>query len=149
MYGPLHYYQLERTWGRFIWLSFVEIRGPFAAAQWHNQNDLLLRAWSPSPSLGLSSRKMYILGIDGHRHQSQCRRYPTYDIDICYSDIGDKQCQTEKRHSVIGSVPILTSEFILISDIEEKKKFHSADSKPAPLGMISECCNTKLLCLSV
>ncbi len=29
-------------------------------------------------------------GIGGHRHRSQCRRYPTSDIDICYSDIGDK-----------------------------------------------------------
>jgi hypothetical protein len=28
--------------------------------------------------------------IGGHRHQSQCRRYPISDIDICYSDIGDK-----------------------------------------------------------
>ncbi len=29
-------------------------------------------------------------------------------------------CRTEKRHSDIGSVPISTSEFIPISDIEEK-----------------------------
>jgi hypothetical protein len=29
-------------------------------------------------------------------------------------------CWTEKRHSDIGSVPISTSEFIPISDIEEK-----------------------------
>ncbi len=28
--------------------------------------------------------------IGGHRHLSQCRRYPISDIDICYSDIGDK-----------------------------------------------------------
>ncbi len=32
-------------------------------------------------------------------------------------------CRTEKRHSDIGSVPISTSEFIPISDIEEKKNF--------------------------
>jgi hypothetical protein len=28
--------------------------------------------------------------IDGHRHRPQYRRYPTFDIDICYSDIGRK-----------------------------------------------------------
>jgi hypothetical protein len=28
--------------------------------------------------------------IGGHRHRSWCRRYPTSDIDICHSDIGDK-----------------------------------------------------------
>jgi hypothetical protein len=28
--------------------------------------------------------------IGGHRHRSQCRRYPTSDINICYSDIGEK-----------------------------------------------------------
>ncbi len=28
--------------------------------------------------------------IGGHRHRSQCRQYPISDIDICYSDIGDK-----------------------------------------------------------
>jgi UDP-2,3-diacylglucosamine pyrophosphatase LpxH len=27
--------------------------------------------------------------IEGHRHRSACRQYPTSDIDICYSDIGD------------------------------------------------------------
>ncbi len=32
-------------------------------------------------------------------------------------------CRTEKRHSDIGTLPILTSEFIPISDIEEKKYF--------------------------
>ncbi len=31
----------------------------------------------------------YIFPIGGHRHRSQCRRYPTSDIDICYSDIGE------------------------------------------------------------
>ncbi len=32
----------------------------------------------------------FVTGIGGHRHRSQCRRYPTSDIVICYSDIGDK-----------------------------------------------------------
>jgi hypothetical protein len=31
-----------------------------------------------------------LLGMGGHRHPSQCWRYPISDIDICYSDIGDK-----------------------------------------------------------
>jgi hypothetical protein len=42
-------------------------------------------------------------------------------------------CRTEKRHSDIGSVLISTSEFIPISDIEEKKKFLPADLNPGPL----------------
>jgi hypothetical protein len=40
------------------------------------------------------------------------------DIDIFYSDIGDKYVGLK------NVVPILTSEFILISDIEEKKSFN-------------------------
>jgi hypothetical protein len=28
--------------------------------------------------------------IGGHRHRPQYRRYPTSDIDICFSDIGRK-----------------------------------------------------------
>ncbi len=31
-----------------------------------------------------------VISIGGHRHRSQFRRYPISDIDICYSDIGDK-----------------------------------------------------------
>ncbi len=41
-----------------------------------------------APSKG--NRKHWDICIGGHRHRSQCRRYPTSDIDICYSDIGDK-----------------------------------------------------------
>jgi hypothetical protein len=41
-------------------------------------------------------------------------------------------CRTEKRHSDIGSVPISTSEFIPISDIEEKDIFLPADTNPRP-----------------
>jgi hypothetical protein len=53
-------------------------------------------------------------------------------------------CRTEKRHSDIGSVPKSTSEFIPISDIEEKKIL-SCRFERAPLGMLSERFNTKLL----
>ncbi len=117
---------------------------------------------------------MYNVNIIGrHRHRSQCRRYPTYDIDICYSDIGDKYvwlknvirisdiwhrhllfryrrhiCWTEKRHSDIGSVPISTSELIPISDIEEKN-FSSCRFEFMTLGKVSERYNTELLWLFV
>jgi hypothetical protein len=56
--------------------------------------------------------------IGGHRHRSQCRRYPTSDIDICYSDIGDKYVRLK------NVIPISESELIPISDIEEKKYFY-------------------------
>jgi hypothetical protein len=35
-------------------------------------------------------RKKMLKIIGGHRHQPSCRRYPTSDIDISYSDIGTK-----------------------------------------------------------
>ncbi len=72
--------------------------------------------------------------IGGHRHRSQCRRYPTSDIDICYSDI--------------VSVPISTSEFIPISNIDEKK-YSPRGFEPTPHKRINERHNTKLLSLSV
>jgi hypothetical protein len=40
-----------------------------------------------------------------------------YDIDFCYSDIGDKYVELK------NIIPISTSEFIPISDIEENKNF--------------------------
>ncbi len=33
---------------------------------------------------------LVLLHIGGHRHRPQYRRYPTSDINICYSDIGRK-----------------------------------------------------------
>jgi hypothetical protein len=53
-------------------------------------------------------------------------------------------CRTKKRHSDIGSVPISTSEFITISDIEEKEN-SPCRFGPAPLGMVSEHHNITLL----
>jgi hypothetical protein len=53
------------------------------------------------------------------------------DIDICYSDIGDKYVGL-KTIILIGSVPISTSEFVTISDIKEKKLCHPVDSNPRP-----------------
>jgi hypothetical protein len=46
---------------------------------------------------------------------------------MCYSDIGDKYVGLKKRNSDIGSVQISTSEFIPISDIEEKNTYFPAD----------------------
>jgi hypothetical protein len=46
-------------------------------------------------------------------------------------------CRTGKRHSDIGSVPILASEFIPISDIEEKNIFHPAESNPRVLEWLA------------
>jgi hypothetical protein len=41
---------------------------------------------------GWCARGNWSLGltISGHRHRPWCRRYPTSDIDISYSDIGTK-----------------------------------------------------------
>jgi hypothetical protein len=60
------------------------------------------------------------------------------DIDICYSDIGDKYVGLK----IV--IPISTSEFILISGIEEKK-ISPCRFESAPLRMVSECHNTVLL----
>jgi hypothetical protein len=37
-----------------------------------------------------SDRVGRLICIGGHRHRPSCRRYPTSDIDISYSDIGTK-----------------------------------------------------------
>ncbi len=95
----------------------------------------------PSFSL-LLSKLLYIIHIGGHRHQSQCRRYPTSDIDICYSDIGDKYVILisevfRYRHQSSFRYPTL----------KKKEKF-TLRFEPAPLGMMSEHFNFTLLGLS-
>ncbi len=58
-------------------------------------------------------------------------------------------CWTENHHSDIGSFPISTSEFIPISDIEEKKKIMPPSGfEPTPLGILNEHYKSKLWCLS-
>jgi hypothetical protein len=79
------------------------------------------------------SQCAYVFFIGGHRHRSQCRQYLTSDINICYSDIGDKYVGLKNVIPIIGSVVISTSELILISDIEENKIFHPTDSNSRPL----------------
>ncbi len=65
--------------------------------------------------------------IGGHQHRSQYRRYPTSDIDICHPNIGDKYVGLK------NVIPISTSEFNSISDIEDQKTIHLANSNPRPL----------------
>ncbi len=57
-------------------------------------------------------------------------------------------CRTEKRHSDIGSVPISTSGFIPISDIEEKK-CSPYRFEPMTLEMVTQRYNSKLLWRSI
>jgi hypothetical protein len=86
--------------------------------------------------------------IGGHRHRSQCRRYPTSDIDICYSDIGDKYVglKTSFRYRKCSDIDIRVH-----SDIRHwrKKKISPCRFEPAPLGMMSEHYNITLLWLLV
>jgi hypothetical protein len=101
-------------------------------------------------------------GNDGHRHRNEGLRHgrnghrwastsismsAISDIDICYSDIGDKNVGLKNvipisevfryRHQSSFRYPIL-----------KKKNVLSCIFEPTSLGMISECCNTKLLYLS-
>jgi hypothetical protein len=84
--------------------------------------------------------------IGGHRHRSQCRRYPTSDINICYSDIGDKYVGLKNvipisevfryRHQSSFRYPTL-----------KKKKISACRFEPTTLRMVSERYDTKLLWL--
>jgi hypothetical protein len=95
-----------------------------------------------------SQNSTSLFSIGGHRHRSQCRRYPTSYIDIRYSDIGDKYVGLKNvipisevyryRHQSSFRYPIL-----------KKKNISSCIFEPTSLGMVSERFNTKLLCLSV
>jgi hypothetical protein len=77
--------------------------------------------------------------IGGHRHRSQFRRYPTSDIDICYSDIGDKYVGLE------NVIPI--SEMFRYRH-RRKKNISPCRVESAPLRMVSEHYNIELLWLS-
>ncbi len=92
-----------------------------------------------------------ITTIGGHWHRSQCQRYPTSDIDICYSDIGDKYVGLKNvipisevfRYQKCSDIDIRAH-----SDIEEKN-ISSCRIESTSLGTLSERYNTKLLCLSI
>jgi hypothetical protein len=89
------------------------------------------------PSIGSFSLHIYIMAIFWSLFYPLClclgageHRWASTSISMSViSDIRHRHlffryqrqlCRTEKRHSDIGSVPISTSEFIPISDIEEK-----------------------------
>jgi hypothetical protein len=86
--------------------------------------------------------------IGGHRHRSQCRRYTTSDIDICYSDIGDKYVGLKNiipisevfryRHQSSFRYPIL-----------KKKIYFSLLIRTHVPRSGKRVYNTKLLCLSI
>jgi hypothetical protein len=91
---------------------------------------------------------MSLTSIGGHRHRSQCRRYATSDIDISYSDIGDKYVRLKNvipisevfryRHQSSSRYPALKKKIISPSRFE-----------PVPFEMVSKHYTTVLLCLSV
>ncbi len=95
-----------------------------------------------------ASKTTFMISIGGHRHRSQCGRYPTSDIDISYSDIGVKYDGLKKnipisevfwyRHQSSFGYPTLN-----------KKIFPPCGLNPALLGLVSECCTTKLLCPTI
>jgi hypothetical protein len=88
------------------------------------------------------------LCIAGHRHRSQCRRYPTSDIEICYSDIGDKYVGL-KNVITISEVFRYRHQSLFRYPILKKKKNSSCRFEPKTHETSYECYITKLLCLSI
>ncbi len=86
--------------------------------------------------------------IGGHRHRSQCRRYPTSDINICYSDIRDKYVGLKNVIPISEVFWYRHQSSFRYPTLKKKKKFHLADSNLRP-RMVSERYNTKLLWLSL
>ncbi len=70
------------------------------------------------------------------------------DIDICYSDIGDKYVGL-KNVIPISEVFQYRHQSSLRYPTLKKNKISPCIFEPAPLGTVSERYNTKLLCLSV
>ncbi len=70
--------------------------------------------------------------IGGHRHRSRCGWYPTSDIDICYSDIGDKYVGL-KNVILISEVFRYRHQSSFRYPTLKKKIFQPADLKPHPL----------------
>jgi hypothetical protein len=86
--------------------------------------------------------------IGGHRHRSQCRQYPTSDIDICYSDIGDKYVGL-KNVIPISEVFRYWHQSLFRYPILKKKNISSCRFEPTTHGTGYEYYITKLLCLSI
>jgi hypothetical protein len=93
-------------------------------------------------------QKVMLNSIGGHQHWSQCRRYPISDIDICYSDIGDKYVGLKNvipisevfRYQHQSSFRYLTL---------KKKYIPTWKFEPGPRRMVSERYNTELLYISL
>ncbi len=74
-------YYSSLSWARGICVPVASCGQIFVSVSW----DIHIRL------KGTVRRNLrWVKSIGGHRHRSQCRRYPISDIDICYSDIGDK-----------------------------------------------------------
>ncbi len=91
---------------------------------------------------------MAVINIGGHRHRSQCRRYPTSDMDIFYSDIGDKYVGL-KNVIPISEVFRYRHQSSFRYRTLKKKNISLRRFKPMPLELVSRRYNTKLLWLSV
>jgi hypothetical protein len=92
----------------------------------------------------LHIRLIHVMSIGGHRHRSKCWRYPT--SPICYSDIGDKYVGLK---NVIPISEVFRYRHQSSFRRWRMKKISPCRSKPAPLGMVSEHYNIKLMRLSV
>ncbi len=81
--------------------------------------------------------------IGGHRHRSQCRRYPTSTSVIPISETNMSDWHTSFRYRKCSNIDIRSH-----SDIRywRKKIISSCRFEPTSLGKVSERYNTKLLC---
>jgi hypothetical protein len=75
-------------------------------------------------------------------------RYPTSDIDICYSDIGDKYVGL-KTVIPISEVFRYQHQSSFRYPTLKKTILQPSGFEPPPLGMVSKCYNTKLRFMSV
>ncbi len=98
-------------------------------------------------SFSLTALFYSIITKGGHWHRSQCRRYPTSNIDICYSNIGDKYVGL-KNVIPISELFRYQYQSSFRYPTMKKKNITPCRFKPAPIGMVSEHYKTKLLWLS-
>jgi hypothetical protein len=129
---------------RRIWYWALGHRTWFGLALWAMAQDIFLR-YGHSAKFSYSQ---WATTMGGHRHRSQCRRYPTADIDICYYDIGDKYVGLKNvipisevfqyRHQSSFRYPTL-----------KEKNFSPCRCESAPFGFGSSRYNTKVLCMFI
>jgi hypothetical protein len=78
-----------------------------------------------------------------HRHRFQCRRYPTSDIDICYSDIGDKYVGL-KNVILVSEVFRYRHQSSFRYPTLKKKQHFTEQIRTRYFRIVNECYNTKL-----